>query len=224
MAAGKRAASVLAAGSGTRMHSAVKKQFLTLQGKPVLWFSLKLFDEAGINDIILVTGSEDLDYSVVAGGKERWNSVENGLMELLRLGYGEGDIVLIHDGARPFADLQMVERLIRDAERYGACTAAMPSKDTIKIADEEGFAACTPERSRCWIIQTPQAFSCPVIFGAYRKMHNDPVFQQRITDDAMIVENMTDRKVRLTEGSYRNIKITTPEDLPVAEMLGKECT
>ena len=118
----------------------------------------------------------------------------------------------------------MVERLIRDAERYGACTAAMPSKDTIKIADEEGFAACTPERSRCWIIQTPQAFSCPVIFEAYRKMHNDPVFQQRITDDAMIVENMTDRKVRLTEGSYRNIKITTPEDLPVAEMLGKECT
>ena len=128
MAAGKRAAIVLAAGSGTRMHSAVKKQFLTLQGKPVLWFSLKLFDEAGINDIILVTGSEDLDYcrrtfveeygfdrirSVVAGGKERWNSVENGLMELLRLGYGEGDIVLIHDGARPFADLQMVERLIR---------------------------------------------------------------------------------------------------------------
>ena len=121
MAAGKRAAIVLAAGSGTRMHSAVKKQFLTLQGKPVLWFSLKLFDEAGINDIILVTGSEDLDYcrrtfveeygfdrirSVVAGGKERWNSVENGLMELLRLGYGEGDIVLIHDGARPFADLR----------------------------------------------------------------------------------------------------------------------
>lgn len=231
------AAIVLAAGSGKRMHSSVKKQFLSIDGKPVLWFSLKLFDEAGINDIILVAGEDDLEYcrtelvekfgfrkvrSVIAGGKERWNSVENGLAELKRLGYGEGCGVLIHDGARPFADRGILARVIKDAAEYGACTAAMPSKDTIKIADADGFAEVTPDRSRCWIIQTPQAFSCPVIFGAYRKVHENPAFQKMITDDAMIVESMTDLKVRLTEGSYRNIKITTPEDLPVAEMLGKE--
>lgn len=235
----RAAAIVLAAGSGTRMHTATKKQFLELQGKPVLWFSLKLFDEAAINDIILVAGPEDLDYcrenivgrygfrkvrAVTAGGKERWNSVENGLRELARLGYGDGDIVLIHDGARPFADRQMVERIIRDAEEYGACTAAMPSKDTIKISDEDGFAAYTPDRKKCWIIQTPQAFAFSVITGAYRKVHENPSFQAGITDDAMIVEEMTEYKVRLTEGSYRNIKLTTPDDLPVAEMLGKERT
>lgn len=227
------AAIVLAAGKGTRMQSKVQKQFLLLRGKPVLWYSLQAFEQSEVQDIIVVTGEESVEYcrkeivdrygfqkvrAVVAGGKERYDSVYAGLTALLeQLQYGQKDYVMIHDGARPFVDAEIIERGKQDAERYGACVAGMPSKDTVKISDADGFAAQTPERSYVWTIQTPQTFSYPLIKAAYDKMMSREEYQQGVTDDAMVVETMTECKVRLTRGSYRNIKVTTPEDMLVAE-------
>lgn len=227
------AAVVLAAGKGKRMQSTVQKQFLLLDGKPLLWYSLKTFENSPAGDIILVTGEEDVEYcrkeivelygfqkvrAIVPGGKERYHSVYEGLKALKeRLGYGKKDYVMIHDGARPFVDAAMIERVMKAAERYGACVAGMPSKDTVKLSDNDGFAVQTPERSRVWTIQTPQTFSYSLIKDAYDKMMSREEYQQGVTDDAMVVESMTDCRVRLTEGSYRNIKVTTPEDMAVAE-------
>lgn len=227
------AAIVLAAGKGKRMQSAVQKQFLLLDGKPLLWYSLEAFEHSPARDIILVTGVEEVDYcrnaiveaygfqkvrAIVPGGKERYHSVYEGLKALKeQLGYGEEDYVMIHDGARPFADAGMIERVMKDAVTYGACVAGMPSKDTVKLSDEGGFAAETPDRSRVWTVQTPQTFSYSLIQEAYDKMMSREEYQQGVTDDAMVVESMTDRRVKLTEGSYRNIKVTTPEDMAVAE-------
>lgn len=227
------AAVVLAAGKGKRMQSTVQKQFLLLDGKPLLWYSLKAFEDSPAGDIILVTGEEDVEYcrkeivelygfqkvrAIVPGGKERYHSVYEGLKALKeRLGYGKKDYVMIHDGARPFVDAAMIERVMKAAERYGACVAGMPSKDTVKLSDNDGFAVQTPERRRVWTIQTPQTFSYSLIKDAYDKMMSREEYQQGVTDDAMVVESMTDCRVRLTEGSYRNIKVTTPEDMAVAE-------
>lgn len=227
------AAIVLAAGKGTRMQSKVHKQFLLLDGKPLLWYSLQAFEQSQVQDVILVTGEESVEYcqkevverfdfqkvrAVTAGGKERYHSVYAGLNVLLKeCRYGAEDFVMIHDGARPFADADLIERIRHEVQIYGACVAGMPSKDTIKISDEEGFAVQTPKRQYVWTIQTPQAFSYSLIKGAYDKMMEREDCQQGITDDAMVVERMTDKKVRLTEGSYRNIKVTTPEDMVTAE-------
>lgn len=224
---------ILAAGKGKRMQSSVQKQFLLLGGKPLLWYSLHTFEQSSVQDVILVTGAETVEYcqtqiverygfqkvrAVIAGGRERYHSVYEGLKALSeQLHYRKQDWVMIHDGARPFVDSAVIERVKRDTERYGACVAGMPSKDTIKLSDAEGFAAQTPERSRVWTIQTPQSFSYSLIKEAYDKMMGCEAFQQGITDDAMVVESMTDCRVRLTEGSYRNIKVTTPEDLLIAE-------
>lgn len=227
------AAIVLAAGKGKRMRSTVQKQFLLLDGKPLLWYSLDAFEHSPVQDIVLVSGAEETEYcrneivkgygfqkvrAIVPGGKERYHSVYEGLKALEeKLGYGEGDYVMIHDGARPFADAGIIERVMRDAAVYGACVAGMPSKDTVKLSDEKGFAATTPDRSYVWTIQTPQTFSYSLIKSAYDKMMSREEYQQGVTDDAMVVESMTDCKVKLTEGSYRNIKVTTPEDMAVAE-------
>ena len=182
--------------------------------------------------MILVTGADEIAYcrdeivgkygfskvrAIVAGGKERYHSVYEGLKALgSQLSYGEGDCVLIHDGARPFVDEPMIERIVSDIRSYSAAVAGMPSKDTVKLADADGFASVTPERAYVWMIQTPQGFTYPLIRAAYDKMMSREEYQQGVTDDAMVVETMTDHKVRLTEGSYRNIKVTTPEDMEVA--------
>lgn len=228
----RTAAVVLAAGQGKRMKSKIQKQFLFLEGRPVIWYALHTFEESTVNDVILVTGAEEIAYcqeeivekygfskvrAVVAGGKERYHSVYEGLKALEdQLSYSDEDSVLIHDGARPFVDEPMIERIISDIHRYGAAVAGMPSKDTVKLADADGFASVTPERAKVWTIQTPQGFTYPLIRAAYDKMMSREEYQQGVTDDAMVVETMTDHKVRLTEGSYRNIKVTTPEDMEVA--------
>ena len=212
----RTAAIVLAAGQGKRMKSKIQKQFLLLEEKPVIWYALHAFEESRVDDVILVTGADEIAYcrdeivgkygfskvrAIVAGGKEP---------------YGEGDCVLIHDGARPFVDESMIERIVSDIRSYSAAVAGMPSKDTVKLADADGFASVTPERAHVWMIQTPQGFTYPLIRAAYDKMMSREEYQQGVTDDAMVVETMTDHKVRLTEGSYRNIKVTTPEDMEVA--------
>ena len=217
---------VLAAGKGKRMHSAVQKQFLMLGGKPVIFYSLEQFEQCPfIKEIVLVTGEEEIDYcrkeivekfdfqkvkKIVAGGAERFLSVYNGLKACTC------DFVYIHDGARPFVDQAILERTREDVKRYGACVAGMPVKDTIKISDGDGYADVTPPRSRVWMVQTPQVFAYSCIKDAYDKLIADGRID--VTDDAMVLECMTGQKTKLTLGSYENIKITTPEDLEIAEV------
>jgi 2-C-methyl-D-erythritol 4-phosphate cytidylyltransferase len=221
----KNVAIVLAAGQGKRMQSKVQKQFLLIKEKPVLYYTLNAFENSPvITDIILVTGKDEIEYcqkeivdkygfkkvcKIVAGGKERYHSVHHGLQAV-----EEADYAFIHDGARPFVDNDMIERAYEAVKEHKACVIGMPVKDTIKIADENGFASQTPDRKKVWQVQTPQTFEFQLIKDAYsRLLEEEP---EGITDDAMVVETMTDCKVKLVEGSYRNIKITTPEDLEIA--------
>lgn len=221
----KNTAIVLAAGQGKRMKSSVQKQYLLIKEKPVLYYTLNVFEKSPlISEIILVTGKEEIEYcrkeivekygfskvsSIVAGGKERYHSVYEGICAVDR-----ADYVYIHDGARPFVTEEILSRADRAVQSYGACVVGMPVKDTIKRADADCFAVETPDRRTLWQVQTPQVFEYELIKNAYEKlMEEEP---EGITDDAMVVETMTDRKVKLVEGSYRNIKITTPEDLDIA--------
>ena len=225
------AAIVLAAGQGKRMQSAVAKQFLLLKNEPVVCHALRAFEKSEVETVVLVTGADEIEYcrteivekygfgkvaAIVAGGKERYHSVYNGLCALEALLEKDG-IVLIHDGARPMVTGEIIKRTIEAAKKYRACVAAMPVKDTIKVADSNGFAAMTPDRSTLWQMQTPQTFSYELVFGAYKKLLSDESYQKGITDDAMVVETMCNGKVKLVEGSYENIKVTTPEDMIVAE-------
>lgn len=131
----------------------------------------------------------------------------------------EDGIVLIHDGARPLVNGEIIARAVDGVREFSACVASMPVKDTIKAADAEGFSASTPDRSTLWQIQTPQAFRFGLIYRAYEKVFAPGTDRSRITDDAMVVELMTDTKVKFIEGSYSNIKVTTPEDMIIAEAL-----
>lgn len=227
---------VLAAGQGKRMNSKTAKQYLALQDKPVLYYSLKAFQESRMDHIILVTGAADRDYvrqeivekygftkvcCIVEGGKERYHSVYNGLQAAKQYDTGES-YVFIHDGARPFVSEDMIEQAYACVKEEGACVIGMPVKDTIKIADETGYAVNTPKRSLVWMIQTPQVFALSLITRAYEALiaREKQLLQDgvQITDDASVVELLTNHKVKLVEGSYENIKITTPEDLKVAEL------
>ena len=221
----KNVAIVLAAGQGKRMNSKVQKQYLLLKGKPILYYTLNAFEKSPlISEIVLVTGKDEIEYcqkeivekygfekvrKITAGGKERYYSVYEGIKVI-----EDADYVLIHDGARPFVDEVIIERVCENVQEYKACVVGMPVKDTIKIADEEGFAAQTPDRRKVWQVQTPQTFEYELIRTAYEKLLAEE--PEGITDDAMVVETMTEHKVKLVEGSYRNIKITTPEDLDIA--------
>ncbi|MGN0349653.1 MAG: 2-C-methyl-D-erythritol 4-phosphate cytidylyltransferase [Roseburia sp.] len=216
---------VLAAGAGKRMNCDVRKQYLLLHGKPVLSYALEAFERSEVNDIVLVVGSGEAAYcqeeivgkygfqkvrAIVEGGKERYHSVYEGLKQA-----AGADYVLIHDGARPLVTPDMIRRCMQEVERWDACVVGMPVKDTIKMVDAEGFAECTPERSRLWQIQTPQTFAYPLIWEAYQKIISEA--DLAVTDDAMVLEHTMGCRVKVMEGSYHNIKITTPEDLLVAE-------
>ena len=227
----RNTAIVLAAGQGKRMHSKIQKQFMELNGMPVLCYSLRCFQESPlIRDIILVTGEEHVSWcreeivekygftkvsAVVSCGKERYDSVYEGLRVCKDTEY-----VLIHDGARPFIDNGIIERGLMAAAQTGASVVGMPSKDTVKIADAEGNVSETPDRSSVWIVQTPQIFRYPLIYDAYTSILKKEM--TGITDDAMVAEHETGVKIRFSEGSYRNIKITTPEDLVIAEAFLRE--
>ena len=222
----KCTAVVLAAGKGSRMGTKIQKQYLEICGKPVLYYSLAAFAASPIIDeIVLVTGEGKTDYcrkniieaygitkvnKIVVGGKERYESVYKALREIEPEGY-----VFIHDGARPFVDESIIERTYQAVKEYRACVAGMPSKDTVKIVDENDFAVNTPERRFVWCIQTPQVFETELITQAYKSlMEHD---RENVTDDAMVVEQEMQIPVKLYEGSYCNIKITTPEDLDTAK-------
>ena len=130
--------------------------------------------------------------------------------------------MLIHDGARPLVTEAVISRAVQAAVQNDACVVGMPVKDTIKVADAHGFAESTPDRSLLWQVQTPQAFAYPLVRGAYDRLMADETLQKGITDDAMVVEHLSGTKVRLVEGSYENLKVTTPEDLVLAEALLKK--
>lgn len=234
MAKPKYAAIVLSAGRGKRMNSTVPKQYLLLNGKPVLYYSLLAFEKSMVDEIILVTGKEEVSYcqkeiiekynikkvkAIVSGGKERYHSVFCGL-QALEKEESTAQYVMIHDGARPFIDDAIIERCAQGVEKYKACVAGMPVKDTIKIADEDLFAVQTPNRSNVWMVQTPQTFERTIIWDAYKTIIAEEQSGKTIsvTDDAMVVEKMTDYKVKMILGSYENIKITTPEDLQIAQL------
>lgn len=226
----KITAIVLAAGSGSRMKNKTKKQFMEIKGKPVIWYSLFEFEKSRVDEIILVTGKEDIDYckkeivekynlkkikNVVAGGSERYESVYNGLKEVT------GNIVLIHDGARPLINNEIIERSIEGTIKSDACVVGVPVKDTIKRADKEGYIIDTPNRSELWITQTPQSFKTDLVKMAYKKMKENLKKGNttlNITDDAMVVEEFTTNQVRFVQGDYKNIKVTTPEDIDIAEL------
>ena len=223
----KNAAIVLAGGSGRRMHSNVKKQYLLIGDKPVLYYSLEAFQSSSlIDEIILVCSYEDIEQcreeivvrygftkvkKIVAGGKERHDSVFEGLKALEDCTY-----VMIHDGARPFIDEEMLERIWSELPSVRACTVGMPVKDTIKKADPDGFA-----EERLWNIQTPQAFAYDLIRRAH-ELRAEGLLEAQITDDAMLIEYTEQIPVKLIEGSYENIKITTPEDLLYAELIWRQ--
>ena len=217
---------VLAAERGTRMGTKTQKQYLAVKGKPILYYSLKAFEETpSIDEIILVTGEQEIEYckknivekyqfskikKIIAGGKERYDSVWAGIQHAKADGY-----ICVHDGARPFISRDIIEKGITEAKKYQACVIAVPVKDTIKIANSDGFVESTPERSAVWAIQTPQIFSYEIIYKAYENLMKQE--ERNVTDDAMVVEKMLNYPIRLVEGEYKNIKITTMEDLLVAE-------
>ena len=228
----KCVAIVLAAGKGKRMNSDTLKQYMLLKGKPLLYYCLKTFEDSFIDEVVLVTFAEEIEYcrkeivekyglskvnKIVTGGKERYHSVAAGLNAI-----EDADYVFIHDGARPFVTEDILEKLFRDACEFGSAICAVRVKDTIKIADDQGFAITTPNRHSLWQMQTPQTFEFAVIKEAYRNLIDSEVriLSQgiEVTDDAMVLETFTNRKIRLTEGDYHNIKITTPEDLEIGEV------
>lgn len=229
----KYAAIVLSAGSGSRMKSDIPKQYLPLIEKPVIYYSLMAFQNSPVDEIILVSGANDIEYCrkeiveryglskvtrIVAGGKERYDSVYEGLCAT------DAEYVLIHDGARPVLTSDMIDRMIQEVENTGACIAAMPVKDTIKLSDEHKQVASTPDRKHLWMVQTPQCFARTLLEESYEILKCKQKAGENvpdITDDAMIVEYATGKKITLVEGAYTNLKITTPEDLAVAEIFLK---
>lgn len=239
----KTVAVILAAGQGKRMGTKTAKQFLELNGKPVLYYSLQAFEESAVDYMLLVTSEQEMEYckkeivekykfqkviGMTTGGKERYHSVYQGIKAageiITSMGYII-DVVLIHDGARPFVTKEMIAHLMEETKIHEACVSATPVKDTIKIADEEGFCDHTPNRNRVWAVQTPQVFLYEIARHAYEQLieKEDQLLAKgiQITDDAMVVETILKKKVKLVEGDYRNIKLTTPEDLLVAQAFFK---
>lgn len=226
----KNIAIVLAAGKGRRMGSDIPKQFLYIHQKPVLAYSLLAFQaHESIDEIVLVVSEDYAEYcqkeivdkygidkvtAMTEGGAERYDSVISGLHACKDCEY-----VFIHDGARPCITKEIIDRCLESVKANRACVAGMPSKDTIKIADENGYISVTPPRKNVWNIQTPQVFAYDLICDAYAAASRKGM--TGITDDAMVVEQYGGVKVKLVEGSYENIKVTTPEDIKVLENLLK---
>jgi 2-C-methyl-D-erythritol 4-phosphate cytidylyltransferase len=210
------------------MDDTTKKPYLHLLGEPILTHTIRVFDQHPIIDAIYVIVAAE-DFSVcesmviapygfqkvaglVAGGETRQASVFNGVQSLPP----DTDFVIVHDGVRPFVTDEITSECVHAAAKWGAAVAAVPVKDTIKVADDAGFIVDTPDRQKLWVVQTPQAFRKSLLLDAHQQAR-----QRRdisATDDAMLVEHLG-VKVKLIMGSYANLKITTPEDLIIAESL-----
>lgn len=224
----KIAVVIVAGGSGKRMGTTVKKQFIQLRDKEVLAHTIEAFNEVDeISEIIVVVGQEDVEKvreeivaryqlnkvsKIVVGGKERQDSVYNGLVATS----DEIEYVMIHDGARPFISKAVIQRAIEKTKQCKATIVAVPVKDTIKVIDiETETVEHTPKREKLWAVQTPQSFDKKLLLAAYENAHQKGL---QVTDDSMIVEAYG-KKVHIVLGEYTNIKITTPEDLVIGESI-----
>ncbi len=210
-----------AAGAGERLGKGVNKALVEVAGKPILAHTLSVFEACeSVGEIVIVTGEQDIEAAgeiagrfgftkvkhIIAGGAQRQDSVRNGLAKCSH------DIIVIHDAARPMVTCGMIERSIEKAREMGACIAAVPVIDTIK-SSEEGVVSATIDRRLLYSVQTPQTFRTDLIRKAYDKAYEDGFYA---TDDSALVEHLGE-KVAIVQGSYENIKITTPSDLEIAE-------
>lgn len=222
------AAVVLSGGSGKRMKMDIPKQYMEIQGRPLIFYTLQAFEKSSVEEIVLVTQKGDEEFCrenivkryglkkvchIAAGGMERYDSVYCGLKALK-----DCEFVLVHDGARACVTRRVIEDAISTVEKNKSAVAAVPVKDTIKQADSGGCVVNTPDRSTLWQIQTPQAFVYAELREAYEKMYaaGETV---GITDDSMVMERFGNRRVQLYMADYNNVKITTPEDVLIVERL-----
>lgn len=218
---------VAAAGMSNRMGSKINKQFINIDNDPILVHTLNKFEQSNyIDEIILIAKEEEVEYcrkeivrkygfkkikKIIKGGKERQDSIYNGILALDE----RSDIVLTHDGARPFVRKQNIEDGIKGVLEYDACVIGVPVKDTIKVVDDDKSVHHTPKRSMLWAAQTPQCFWKSILQKGYEYAINEGIVG---TDDSSIVEK-AGYDVKMIMGNYDNIKITTPEDLIIAESL-----
>lgn len=218
---------IVAGGKGNRMGSGELKQFINLNNKQVLAHTIDKFENnKNINDIIVVIGKEHKDYckvnilekykykkviALIEGGEERQNSVYNGLKAIKK----NTDIVLIHDGVRPFVGQEEINAIIKTTASRGACALAVPVKDSIKYVNNDGIIKNTLERDKLWAMQTPQGFKYCILKKAYLHANENNLLA---TDDAALVETLG-QNVYIVEGNYKNIKITTKEDLEYCKFL-----
>lgn len=216
-----------AAGQGRRMGTSVSKQFLDLAGEPVLIRTLRTFtsyvaisrivvvvreeEKTGTNLLLEKHGFPSPSVQVVAGGEERQQSVYNGLKAL------DTEWVMVHDAVRPFVTHDRLDALLDAMWESKAAILAVPVKDTVKRVNEEKLVVDTPERKSLWAVQTPQAFQRDLLMEAHQKGEEEG---WSVTDDAMLVEKLG-REIKVVEGDYANLKLTTPEDLVLAEAIWK---
>ncbi len=223
---------IAAAGMSNRMGGKINKQFINLNNKPVLAHTIEKFQNCDlVDEIIIITREDEIEYcrqhiinkygyrkvkKIIRGGRERQDSVYNGLLAM----DNRTSLVISHDGARPFVSSQMIEESIREAARLGAAVVGVPVTDTVKMLKDESSSEIdyTPKRSLLWAAQTPQTFRKEVLFEAYEKALQDDVLG---TDDSSLVERIG-LKVSMVMGSYSNIKLTTPEDIRLAESLMRD--
>ena len=264
---------ILSGGKGSRMKSSIPKQYIEINGKPMISYSIEVFDRNdNIDGIVIVPSADYIEYmrkladrhgykkiiGIVEGGAERYDSVYSGLKYISNLinddvkliqnieqtnsqnnnkdnknnnednkndnksNQNEGiarnssidNYVYIHDGARPCVTDNIINSCNDDVKKYGACVAAVPVKDTIKVVDDNGIAVNTPDRSTLWQVQTPQVFEYSLIKNAYDRLYDD-ADKIGITDDAMVAERYMDARVKMTMSEYTNIKATTPEDIMI---------
>ncbi len=230
----KTAAIVLSAGYGKRMNADRPKQYLLLNEKPIIYYALKTFEDSFADEIILVCGAGDIEFcqneivnkydlkkvkKIVEGGTERYDSVWKGVKAT------DAEYVFIHDGARPFISKDVLNAAYEEVKKCGCCVVGVPVKDTVKIVDGNGVIINTPNRKDVYQIQTPQVFRNSILKEAYEKLYklsDEERIKVGITDDSMLVETFTDNKVCVVPGDYCNIKITTREDMILAEEFVKK--
>lgn len=211
---------IVAAGSGSRMKANINKQFIKLDDKEIITYTIeKFYNNENINDIVIVVKEGEAEFfkkeildkysfnniKIAYGGKERQDSVYNGIKALDK----NCKYVLVHDGARPFVNEEIINRLLEEVKKFKSVVVGVPVKDTIKVVNSNNDIVDTPNRSTLWSVQTPQAFDCNVIKRAYEDAFENDFYG---TDDAMLVERIG-YTVKIIYGSYNNIKVTTPEDI-----------
>lgn len=220
---------IVSAGKGSRMKADINKQFLKLREKEVIAHTIdKFYNNKNIDEIVVVVREDESEFfkqniidkygyeniKISFGGKERQDSVFNGLKSVDK----QCEIVLIHDGARPFVTNEIIDNCIECAKENKCAIVGVPVKDTIKIVNENGDVCDTPNRNTLWAIQTPQTFNYELIVEAHEKAKKENYYG---TDDSMLMEHFG-YNVKVVEGSYNNIKITTPEDLKIGEEILRE--